>query len=170
MPAMLASTSRWPCRATVSTTSDSTNAGSVTSPTTSLGPSLATSTPTTVAPSSCSLSTVARPMPDAAPVTIATRPSKRCMAVRLERVLVLGELPPVGETSVSLLLHEDEHGAPRVAEPRRAQTGDRGDAGGEERDAAPFEVGPGLVDVVAHETRVRRSGVHDRRWRVGDAR
>ena len=47
-----------------------------------------TSTATTVAPSATRRSTVARPMPDAAPVTIAVRPSKRCTAAKVEHVLV----------------------------------------------------------------------------------
>ena len=40
-------------------------------------------------PSSTRRWTVARPMPDPAPVTSTTRPSYRCMRRRLERVLVL---------------------------------------------------------------------------------
>src|SRR5436190_11004230 len=60
------------------------------------------------------------------------------------------------------LLHEDEHGAPRVAEPRGAQPGDLGGAGGEELDTLFFECGAGRVEVVADQTDMRDAGVRDR--------
>ena len=73
-------------------TAASATVGSATEPTrpTSRSPSstACTSTPTTDAPSASSRSTVAFPIPDAAPVTSTTFPSKRSTRRKLERVLV----------------------------------------------------------------------------------
>ena len=100
MPALFTSRSSRPCSRAAATAAGA-KAGSLTSPTSvvtasgraaslavAASPSSARSVATTVAPSSTSRCTVARPMPDAPPVTSATRPSYRCMAPRLERVLV----------------------------------------------------------------------------------
>ena len=84
IPATLATTWRAPNRSTAVATAASETAGSLTSPVTSTTASparshlVATSRATTCAPSATSRSTVARPMPDAAPVTRATFPANRC--------------------------------------------------------------------------------------------
>ena len=76
MPATLAIASRRPCSPTTPSTSASTAALSLTSHAVMPSPS-STSTRTTVAPASANASAHAAPMPRAAPVTIATRPSNR---------------------------------------------------------------------------------------------
>src|ERR1700688_409199 len=90
MPAMLAMTSSVPKLDTASSTSESTSPGTVTStprasaraPASSSCPAVVTAPPvsmsahSTAAPAAPSSTAVARPMPDAAPVTTATRPAR----------------------------------------------------------------------------------------------
>src|SRR5271163_659354 len=57
-------------------------------------------------------------------------------------------LPPVGP-GVIALLHEDDHGSPRVPAPRRLQTGHIGNSRREELDAAVLQLRAGSPDVVA---------------------
>ncbi len=96
MPALFTRTSSRPASSVAAATARGAVAASPTSParatmpaeaaapfpmasTASASASSSRSTATTVAPSSTSRCAVARPMPDAAPVTMATRPSKRCI-------------------------------------------------------------------------------------------
>ena len=84
IPATLATTWSAPKASTAAATVASATAGSLTSPTLVTTPGGAsksrTSRASTWAPSSASRSTVALPIPDAAPVTRATLRSKRCTA------------------------------------------------------------------------------------------
>src|SRR5262245_17079488 len=115
MAALLTSTSRRPCRATTPSTRAWTCAGSEISVAMAWPPTAAAaasplaesrSATTTVAPSSASLSTMARPMPWAPPVTMAIRPSSLPMPCSSSAPVVLGRVLPT-VPRVHLMRDED---------------------------------------------------------------
>ena len=176
MPATLARTSSRPCRLDgVDDARPSSHERRVARRrrrSSSAGPSLATSTPTTVRPRRRDRTAVARPMPDAAPVTIATRPSKRPIGATLERVLVFCERAAGTTRAAPRQARPTRRAAPRPAA-RMAATISRGALSGVEsyRDsgllrapatsARPWsshEAAPGACHRGRHPARRRRTG------------
>ena len=119
-------------------------------------------------PSSASRSAVARPMPDAAPVTIATRPSNRRMSERLERVLIRNARPaprcvPGGRALVGwrqVRVTEARRGGPtRRLHPRPQSATPRTNPAGQSRSTQFRGGGRTTHPPIARTTTSRRLGI-----------